>query len=232
MDVYLIPVGPAGSNRYEMYCEEADDDPTDGQDLESGGWFSGLLQKFRASLARVENERLNAAETDQRPKPWMERMKDRGLSWIAERIAEQRLLWGLRKQAEAQLFYPDDLTQKDTERVCRTDLQREADRHLKWLIIDAILFTVSGVFFWIPGPNVLAYYFGFRMVGHYLSRRGAKHALTEVRWSYCPSAELSQLRRAISLAGQDRDREVHEVASRLRLEHLAKFVERVAIEPA
>ena len=46
----------------------------------------------------------------------------------------------------------------------------------------------------VPGPNILAYYFGFRLVGHYLSRRGAKHALTEIIWQARPCAELSRLR--------------------------------------
>ena len=56
---------------------------------------------------------------------------------------------------------------------------------MKWIIIDGLLFAASGVFFFVPGPNLVAYYFGFRLVGHYLSRRGAKHGLTEVRWQSC-----------------------------------------------
>jgi len=230
MDVYLIPLGP---NRYEMYCEEEDDDPVDAGEIQPGRWYSGLVQKFRTALARVEAERLSGGTPpDTAPKTWFERVKDRGLCWIAEKIAEQRLLWGLRKQTQVNLFFPDDVDAEAAQRICRADLQRESERHLKWLIIDTTLTILSGALFWLPGPNALAYYFGFRMVGHYLSRRGAKHALTEVQWQPCANPELSRLRQAIALRGHERDRAVHDVASRLNLEHLAKFVERVAIEPA
>jgi len=86
--------------------------------------------------------------------------------------------------------------------------------------------------FLVPGPNVVAYYFGFRLVGHYLSRRGAVHALTEISWSVCPRAQLSRLRQAIALGGLDREREVHQVASELHLPHLAKFFERTSAKTA
>ena len=55
------------------------------------------------------------------------------------------------------------------------------------------------MFFFVPGPNLIAYYFGFRLVGHYLSRRGAKHGLTEVRWQSCENPQLSRLRRVLAL---------------------------------
>ena len=35
---------------------------------------------------------------------------------------------------------------------------------------------MSGLLFLVPGPNVIAYYFAFRMVGHYFSLRGARKA--------------------------------------------------------
>jgi hypothetical protein len=84
----------------------------------------------------------------------------------------------------------------------------------------------------VPGPNIIAYYFGFRLVGHYLSRRGALHGLKEVQWRTCASLELSRLRRVLKLAPHEREREVHAVASALHLPHLAKFFERTSIKTA
>jgi hypothetical protein len=52
----------------------------------------------------------------------------------------------------------------------RARLQYEADRHLKWTIIDGVLFCLSGVVALVPGPNPVAYYFGFRFFGHFFSR--------------------------------------------------------------
>ena len=44
-----------------------------------------------------------------------------------------------------------------------------------------VLLIVSGVLALVPGPNVLAYYFAFRVVGHWLSMRGARQGLRPAR---------------------------------------------------
>jgi hypothetical protein len=70
------------------------------------------------------------------------------------------------------------------------------------------------------------------MVGHYLSMRGARQGLDGVSWTSEQSAPLSELRRAIDLDGDERDRRVDAVAATLKLEHLAKFFQRTAIPSA
>jgi hypothetical protein len=230
MDVYLLPVGP---DRYELYCDEAGDPDDLVGEVPPTGRFGALYQKFRTALARVEQERLSGEPTPHEgPRSWTERMKDRSLCWIAEKIAEQRLLWRLRKETELSLHYPDDMTADAATTEARRELRYEADRHLKWIIIDGLIFVISGALAIVPGPNVLAYYFGFRLVGHYLSRRGAVHALTEIIWTECRSPELSRLRRAMALGGVERDDEVELVAARLQLPHLAKFFDRTSAKPA
>jgi hypothetical protein len=151
------------------------------------------------------------------------------MRWVAESIAEQRLLWHLRSQTEACLYYPDDRDEESAVRELREHLRRDYEKHRFWLTIHALLFVASGVFFFIPGPNFVAYYFAFRLVGHYLSLRGAKQGLSGVTWKPIKSAELTELRRAIGLAPAIRERRVNEVALQLRLEHLASFFERTAI---
>ncbi len=229
MDVYFIPVAP---NRHELYCEHDGHTDTIVDDAPKGR-LATLYANFKDALARVEEERLKGeSRVYEEPRTWTERLKDRALGWIAERVAEQRLLWRLRNEADVTLHYPDDIPAEVATSLSRDELQREADRHMKWMIIDGLLFVASGAFFLVPGPNVIAYFFGFRLVGHYLSRRGAKHALTEIRWETCPSAQLSRLRRVLVLEPHERDREVHEVASALHLPHLAKFFERTSMKTA
>ena len=230
MDVYVIPVA---SDRYELYCEHDGSDADAIPEEPPKGRFAKLYANFKEALARVEEERLSGeARVHEGPRSWTERMKDRSLCWIAEKIAEQRLLWRLRNESDLVLHYPDDMQAEAAVNNARAELQREADRHMKWVIIDGLLFVGSGVFFFVPGPNVVAYYFGFRLVGHYLSRRGAKHGLTGVRWESCASPQLSRLRRVLALEPHEREREVHEVASALHLPHLAKFFERTSVKPA
>jgi hypothetical protein len=230
MDVYVIPVS---RDRHELYCEYDGGDIDPIADEPPKGRFAKLYANFREALARVEQERLSGeARVYDVPRTWTERMKDRGLCWIAEKIAEQRLLWRLRKESELMLHYPDDIAADTAVADARAELRRDADRHMKWIVIDGVLFAASGVLFFVPGPNLVAYYFGFRLVGHYLSHRGAKHGLTAVHWQSCPSPQLSRLRSVLTLAPAEREREVDEIASALQLPHLAKFFERTSVKTA
>jgi len=84
----------------------------------------------------------------------------------------------------------------------------------------------------VPGPNLLAYYFAFRVVGHFLSWRGARHGLRDVAWSTEASDALLELRRLAGLDRAARHARVLEVARALGLEHLATFYERMALKRA
>ena len=230
MDVYFLPVGP---DRYELYCDEAGDPEELAGGEQPTGRFAALYQRFKETLAQAEERRLRADDpAPDRHRSWTERIKDRSLAWLVERIAEQRLLWRLRNVSELTLHYPDDMSSETAQASARHELQREADRHLKWLVIDSILLVASGAFFFVPGPNVIAYYFGFRAVGHYLSRRGARHALSEVVWHCSPCGPLSKLRHALSLDGPSRDAEVQQVGSALQLPHLSRFFDRISAKTA
>jgi len=159
---------------------------------------------------------------------WLARGKTRIMRWVAESIAEQRLLWHLRGQTDASLFYPDDIDEARATGILRAQLRRDFDKHRFWLTIDGIGFVISGVFFFVPGPNIVAYYFAFRLVGHYLSLRGARQGMSVVQWRTERSAALSELRRAIGLEPAAREQHVQDVAVRLKLEHLASFFARTA----
>jgi hypothetical protein len=230
MNVYLIPVG---ADRYEMYCEHVAEEKSLNPEAPAGtGRLGAMLHRFKAAVARVEHEHQSGVVAPVEDTGWRERFKRRTLCWVAEKIAEQRLLWRIRKESDAVLFFPDDLNSEAALALSRTMFQREADRHLKWTIIDGVLFAASGIVALVPGPNPLAYYFGFRFVGHFLSRRGARHALNEVRWESEPNAALTRLRLAVPLAAPERTRHVHEVADALQLQHLPTFFERTAIPAA
>lgn len=242
MDVYLVPVGP---QRYELYCEVPEDeaqetgdaDPADedpGRGVLARLWFRlrtlprRMRDRFRDMLAEAERERRQAHSASM-PSGWFGRVRARTMRWVAESIAEQRLLWHLRRQVDGCLYYPDDLAEADAHGLLRSALGKDFDKHRFWLIIDSLGFIASGALMLVPGPNLLAYYFAFRLVGHYFSLRGARAGLSIVAWRFQPTAPLTELRRAIELDPAVRERQVHDVASRLRLEHLATFFERAAI---
>jgi hypothetical protein len=227
VDVYLVPVG---AERYELYCEVPDDDEDAGGEAPPEGFFRRLVHRFRQMIAEAERERrLAAAERPARG--WFGRLRARAMRWVAESIAEQRLLWHLRKVANACLHYPDDLERDAAVILLRRQLGQDFDKHRFWLVVDSLGLVGSGVLMLVPGPNVLAYYFAFRVVGHFLSMRGARQALNAVAWQHLPSAPLTELRRLLGLDPGAREPRVHAVAESLRLEHLVSFFERSAVAP-
>jgi hypothetical protein len=223
MDVYLVPVGV---ERYELYCEVPDEPHQDGVDPPQG-FFRRMMRRFQEMLAEAERAR-RRGHTEDQGGGWLSRLKARVLRWVAESIAEQRLLWHLRRQTDASLYYPADLEEAKAAGLMRAQLGRDFDKHRFWLAIDSAGFVASGLLMLVPGPNFIAYYFAFRLVGHYFSLRGARQGLNRVAWRNEGSEPLAELRRAIALEPALRERQVHDVAARLRLEHLATFFERTA----
>ena len=149
------------------------------------------------------------------------------LSWMAERIVEQRLLWTLRKQTAAVVVYPSDMDFEAVLAHLHREFQRDFERHRFWLVLDTIGMIVSWPLTVIPGPNVLLFYFMFRVGGHWLSMRGARQGLGHVTWTGHPSEELVELRGAVGPDGRIRHDLIQHVAESLHLRKLPAFFERM-----
>jgi hypothetical protein len=231
MDVFVIPVG---ADRYELYSEQpvAGEDPIE---PERRGWIGRLRRKFGGMVRAAEERQRKGPSDAEAPKSWVGHIQDRAMAWVAERIAEQRLLWNLRGQTAATVAHPADMTFDQVHALVRSTLQRDHDRHYRWMFIDGLLFLVTFValgplFILIPGvANLPALYFGFRTVGHFLSMRGSAHGLRRVAWSGRSCPPLGELRELAALDPHAREARLLDVATRLRLESLPKFFERVAI---
>lgn len=229
MQVFLIPIG---GDRYEPYFEPPDGDPAD--EPEASGWFGRLRRRFSEMLREAEEERhrRHEASPDEPATGAAARWRRRLMRWIVERAAEQRLLWHLRTATAATLHVPDDLAGEDAVPILRLGLKRDADRHRNWFLVHLVLLALSGVLFFVPGPNLVGYFFTFTTVGHLLAWRGAANGLHRVAWEIAPSAVLRDLRLAGLASAADREARIHRAAERLGLRHLATFVERLAAPPA
>lgn len=227
MDVFVIPMG---RDRYELYCEPSADPGAAEASPPAAGLIGRLRHRFNVML-RAAEERQHSGHLAG-PRGFLGRVQDWILGWITQRIAEQRLLWNLRRQDAAVAAHPQDMTFNQVMTVIRQTLQRDYDRHRVWLVIDTLGLIASGPIALIPGPNFLAYYFAFRVVGHWLSMRGAAQGLHHVSWSgrLCPP--LTELRDVTLLDPPAREARIHDVAARLRLPHLSTFFERVAVRHA
>ena len=231
MDVFVIPIGP---HRYELYSEQPATEREAGEP-ERTGLLARMARRFKGIVQAAE-ERQRTGQAAPEPQGWTGRLRERALAWAVERIAEQRLLWNLRGLDAAVAVHPDDMTFDQVLTLIRRTLQHDYDRHRRWLIIDGILFVVTfvalgPVFLLIPGiANLPALYFWFRAIGHYLSMRGAGQGLHRVAWSGRPSPPLGELRALTHLEPHNREERLDDISRRLRLEHLARFFDRVAIE--
>ena len=220
LDVYLVSIS---RDAFECYYEAADDDETE----EAGtGFFARLRKKFNEQLK--EAERARHERIIEEPKTFLGRMQKRVMRWIAERIAEQRLLWHLRTAHAATLHIPGDVPSEQADSIMRSSMKRDADRHRNLLIPHSLALIVAGLVAFVPGPNVLGYLFTFTVVGHFLSWRGAVNALHKVAWTITPDPALTDLRRAFSLGDEERHRLILDVSDRLHMPRMARFVERMA----
>ena len=229
VDVYLVPIGPAG---YELFCESAESEDLDlGDDGPRGNRFH---VRFRRMMAEVQEQRrarrLAEVPADPaKPLPWLIRLRNTVVGWVAEAIAERRLLWHLRKQTALELVHPADLDGDRALAETHRRLGRDAEHHFRRLFTSSLLAALLGLLFFVPGPNVLGYYFVFLAVGHLLAWRGARHGLANVQWRTRASEPLGELRGILDLNPDERAGHVRDVAAKLGLDYLAPFVERMAV---
>jgi hypothetical protein len=238
--VFLIPT--VTSERYELYYEAPDDEVVDDSDgatpARTGfvGFFVRIIQRmksrFNEALVEAEEWRHRRHEIEPEPAGFIAKWRRKVMGFVVERIAEQRLLWHLRKATAVCARIPTDLTESEADEIIRVLLKKDGDHHRKWLWIDGTLLLLSAPLVVIPGPNVPGFYFTFQVVGHYLSWTGAKQGIALSPWTFKPCQELSDVRAAFALPTAQRQRCFHDLSERLRLEHLKTFLEDVAAPPA
>jgi hypothetical protein len=220
MDVYLIPSAHA---RHELYCE-ATSAVVDGESSGPATLWQRLSQVFHRVLAegeRVRDAPHDAPASHGRVRRFITRK-------LAEAVAEQRLLWNLRGETAVRLFHPDDMPADAAVADTRRLVGADRDKHRRWAVIDGVLILASTPFALLPGPNVLAYYFIFRTVGHVLSMRGAEQGLSVITWHSQPSPPLTELRQALALDPDARASRVDAIASTLGLDRLGTFFQKIA----
>ena len=219
MVAYLVPTG---RNRCELYSEAPD------ESLQSPDERAGRLQRWMHAISVQWHALVEQARRGHGPGRFA-RWRDRLVCKLAESIAEQRTLWSLRTCQHATLRYAAG-QDKDAAKRILDDLLAEARRHHgRWLIVDTLLMIAAAVLTLVPGPNLLGFYFLFRVIGHLQSWRGARQAIDRVSWSLEPSAELAELLTLLNVPRAARAPRVSEIARRLNLPRLGAFFERVAV---
>ena len=220
LTVYLVP---AGRDRYELYSEAPEEIVDESEQSER------FLRRWVHRAAATWRELVDAARRGSGGGKFG-RWRDTLVCHLAESIAEQRTLWALRKATAATVRYPATATPT----VARAALDRvlaDARRHHgRWLIIDLVVLLITGpLFFFVPGPNVISWYFFFGTIGHLLSWRGGRQAIDRVAWALVPDQSLAELAALVDVPREARAPKVEVIAARLNLPRLSAFFDRVAV---
>jgi len=218
MIVYLLALG---GGRFELYSEPPEE-PGAPPHPDAGRWRQWAHRAYVRWHELVESAR---RRTSTGP---IARWRDAIVRRLAETIAEQRTLWALAQHSEATLLFPATVGDADARAALDRALLAARRHHGLWMLVDTPLLIVSGILAPVPGPNVLAYYLGFRAVGHWLSWRGARYAAARVHWTFEPDGSLAELASLVNLPRAARASRVDAIAARLNLHRLPAFFERVA----
>ncbi len=216
--MHLVPVG---RDRFELYAEPSTE-PDDGVPEDAGRIRQWGRRAGEQWQRLVDTARQDVAVGR------LARWRDRIVCRLAESIDEQRTLWSLRKATAADALYPSGIDAADARRRLQQMLLAAQRHHGWWLAIDLVLFIASGILFFIPGPNIVAYYLGFRVFGHLQSWRGARQGASKTAWTMTPNDELAELAVLAEQPHYVRAARVDAIAARLGLEHLPGFFERAA----
>lgn len=222
MIVYLVP---AGRGRFELYSETRDEavDPA----FRPEGRFRRWVHTARVRWSElVENSRRGSGTGR------LVRWRDAFVARLAETVAEQRTLWALADRRAATARFPSTLDAVRAESILRAVLARARRHHARWFGVDLALFIASGAFALIPGPNLIAYYLAFRVVGHVQAWRGARQAMDRTSWACEAAPELAELALLVDVPRDLRASRVAEIEARLNLERLSAFFDRVAAPSA
>jgi hypothetical protein len=214
--IYLLPIGP---ERFALYAEPHDDG------ADAGGFWRAQMRRLHGRWRDAVRQARNDLKGDA---TWLGRARDWTVRRTADAMAEQRALWTLRRAASAHLVYPADLSEAQAAGARDRLLARARAHHARWLVVDAVVLVASGVLVIVPGPNVIAYYFAFRVVGHFLSWRGARRALQATAWRLRDEPALAELRRLAALPRDARAPRLDAIAAALNLPRLAAFFDRTA----
>jgi hypothetical protein len=225
-DVLTVYLVPAGRNRLELYSEapeELEDEVPQTQ---------GAIRRW-THRARVRWRELVDAARRGGSGGRVARWRDAMVCHLAESIAEQRTLWALRKSQAAAARFPASLPEDDARRALNVILADARRHHGRWLIIDVVLMSITGpLFFFVPGPNVISWYFLFRVIGHLLSWRGARQAMDRAKWTFVSDPSLAELAKLVDVPRAARAPRVAAIAARLNLPRLSAFFDRVAVPSA
>ncbi|MCU1384346.1 MAG: hypothetical protein JWL71_3043 [Acidobacteria bacterium] len=223
--MYLVPIG---CGRFELYTEPPDEAASAAAPRKDDGFVRRTMDRLQERWRHAAHTAAQAPHGASAPSGRVARARDWFVRRIAESIAEQRTLWSLRSVTLATLVYPTDLTDGSATAVRQRLLVAARRHHRRWLLANIVGVVLTAALVLLPGPNVIGYYFAFRVVGHYLSWRGAGQGLDRITWRGTAEPALTELGVLAQQPREQRAARVAALSTALALPRLAAFFDRVA----
>lgn len=218
MRVHLLPLGRGRFDLYAEPVETANEPPA-----HDAGWMRHALHRSGEQWRRlVDTARLDQATS--RLGKW----RDTVICSLANSIEEQRTMWTLRSTAEADTYFPANMPAATAREQLMSILANARRFHGIRFAVYLVLFVASGILFFVPGPNIVAYYLGFQAFGHLQSWLGARRGSATVSWTLLPNDDLAELAALAEQSRASRSARIGAIAERLGLPRLPAFFERAA----
>jgi len=223
MEVFLVP---SRGTSYDLYCEPTEDDSPGSSRV---GRVFRRVREMLSTDRGGDDPRRSEFGAMISASSWTDRVRSGAGHRLSEWLAEQRLLWHLRHPSTVTLVFPNDIDAERALSIARVTLQRDRDHHRVWMVVDGLATAVFGpLFFFVPGPNLVSWYFTAKTAGHWLAYQGAARGVDQVRWAARPSGALAAVRDALARPPAERHHRLGELATELQLDHPAVFVQRTA----
>jgi hypothetical protein len=210
--VFLLPFDP---KRPVFYSE----DEVDG--AEEPEFSPGLVGRIERIVHRVKSSLKH-------PRGRLARKTKQVWDWLQLRMhPDEPLLASLRTARTIEIHHPTTLTNDAVRDLWSAYLKRRRLRHRLWLSFDALFAPVSVLLTPLPGPNVIGYWFAYRVVHHLLILIGIRRAMRG------PTETLFRPDDGLDASASPGDREwLDRTATRYELNHLHDYVARVATGPS
>lgn len=149
----------------------------------------------------------------------------RAWEWLQARISpHESLPRSLRLATSVELYHPTRVTEEEAREAWARYLGARWRYHLMWFIANAVIAPLTILLVWIPGPNVIGYWFVYRAVCHTLAMLGLRRArLGSVETHFHSSDMLGD-------DALETNEGIAILATKLELKELEAFIKRARVK--
>ena len=150
----------------------------------------------------------------------------RAWEWLQNQISPHEALpRSLRLATTIELYHPARVSEEKAKDAWAHYLAARWRYHLLWFTVNALIAPLTILLMWVPGPNVIGYWFVYRAVCHALAMMGLRRARSGEIETHFHSSEM------LGETPLGTDEEITLLAAKLELNELGAFIKRAKLKP-